>query len=581
MELNKYKSAFKVTSAEKVGQRHVFFFVCRLVVSVLVVSEGTAQTLPVGFPVIEEATRRNQLLGSFDSTFSFMLRPIYSEVYADSTATFQADTTSSVQLWQELMTFSKGKGSISLLPAQFRLQYNSTRPYGINNGAMIPAAGLQTLVSAGFFAKWGPLQVQLRPEMVYAGNKEFDTFEQVHDGVVRFRRYTRWNRIDRPERFGEDVYKKVLPGQSSVRINAKGLSAGFSTENIWWGPGKYNSLGMTSNAPGFQHFTVNTAKPLKTPVGHIEFQLISGKLDPSGFLPPDTAFVFNNRKAYQPKQEDWRYLNGLMASWRPKWINGFSIGGTRIVQQYSQTARTNKDYLPILTHLFRGSKPGLDDSLGRDQMLSVFARWVMENAKAEIYAEYGRTDASWNLRDFLMSPQHSRAFVIGFTKLLPLEGASSFLELNLEFARFERSGTQLLRADPIWYTNYQIRHGYTHAGEVVGAGIGPGSNMQNMGVAWVKGLNRVGIFYERVMNDNDFVHEAFSGTSHAKHYWADVGCGLLSDYHIGSFLLSGRAQVVRALNYQWEVVPIPGEPTIYRGTDLTNLFFSVNVAHLF
>ncbi len=563
------------------GLRHVPFFVLWVIIFAFEAAEVKSQTLPTGFPVIEEAARRQQLTGSFDSTFSFTLRPIYGELYADSAGAFAIDSASSVKMWKELVSFSNGKGAVRLLPAQLKVQYNSKRPYGWNNGAMVPAAGLQTLLSAGVFAKWGPLQVQLRPEVVYAGNKDFDTFEDAHEERVQATRYNRLNRIDAPTRFGDETYTKITPGQSSVRLNYKGFSAGYSTENIWWGPGRHNSLVMTNNSGGFHHFTVNTSRPVKTPLGHFEFQLIGGRLEPSGFYPADTGFIFNNRKVYRAKVDDWRYLNGLMAAYQPKWVKGLTIGGTRVVQQYSQSAKAHKDYLPVLIHLFRGSQAGAVDSLRRDQLLSLFARWELKKASAELYAEYGRADAAWHLRDLLMSPQHSMAYVLGLAKLIPLINSKAFIELNMEFTHLERTGTNLLRADPVWYTNYQIRHGYTHGGEVLGAGIGPGSNIQYVGVCWVNGLNRIGAFYERVVHDNDFMYEAFKGTPNYRHYWVDAGVGVLGDYHTGNFLLSGRLQVVRALNYQWEVVPVPGEPTIYQGRDLTNLFFSINTAFLF
>ncbi|WP_404877454.1 capsule assembly Wzi family protein, partial [Klebsiella pneumoniae] len=60
--------------------------------------------------------------------------------------------------------------------------------------------------------------------------------------------------------------------------NYKVLSVGISSENLWWGPGIYNSLLMSNNAPGFWHLTFNSRKPLKTPIGDFEWQLIGGKL---------------------------------------------------------------------------------------------------------------------------------------------------------------------------------------------------------------------------------------------------------------------------------------------------------------
>ncbi|WP_163277304.1 capsule assembly Wzi family protein, partial [Enterobacter hormaechei] len=82
--------------------------------------------------------------------------------------------------------------------------------------------------------------------------------------------------------YGAAIYnqniQRIRAGQSSFRLNYKVLSVGISSENLWWGPGIYNSLLMSNNAPGFWHLTFNSRKPLKTPIGDFEWQLIGGKL---------------------------------------------------------------------------------------------------------------------------------------------------------------------------------------------------------------------------------------------------------------------------------------------------------------
>ncbi|WP_216072810.1 capsule assembly Wzi family protein, partial [Acinetobacter baumannii] len=65
-------------------------------------------------------------------------------------------------------------------------------------------------------------------------------------------------------------YLRVLPGQSSIRLSTGPVSLGISTENLWWGPGCFNALLMSNNAPGFLHLTFNTTRPVKTPIGSFE-----------------------------------------------------------------------------------------------------------------------------------------------------------------------------------------------------------------------------------------------------------------------------------------------------------------------
>ena len=88
---------------------------------------------------------------------------------------------------------------------------------------MIPNRGYQQLISFGFFAELGPLSIQFKPESVYAENRDFEGFPESHYASIWQRRYGTWNLMDLPERFGKKAYKKSLLGQSSIRLNYRGL----------------------------------------------------------------------------------------------------------------------------------------------------------------------------------------------------------------------------------------------------------------------------------------------------------------------------------------------------------------------
>ena len=107
------------------------------------------------------------------------------------------------------------------------------------------------------------------------------------------------------------------------------------------GPSIRNSIMMSNHAEGFKHISFNTNKPIKTILGNIEWQLITGRLENSRYTPPRTDFEYAGTKLYVPKinqrseTDDWRYLQGLIVSYSPKWIDGLSIGFIRWVQMYS------------------------------------------------------------------------------------------------------------------------------------------------------------------------------------------------------------------------------------------------------
>ena len=81
---------------------------------------------------------------------------------------------------------------------EYNIEFNSNHPYNRNNGTMIPNRGYQHIFSLGFFAKIGPLNINIKPEHHYAENKIFDGFWEDHRDVIWERRYLLWNRIDLP-----------------------------------------------------------------------------------------------------------------------------------------------------------------------------------------------------------------------------------------------------------------------------------------------------------------------------------------------------------------------------------------------
>ncbi|RYG43880.1 MAG: hypothetical protein EOO01_20530, partial [Chitinophagaceae bacterium] len=359
----------------------------------------------------------------------------------------------------------------------------------------------------------------------------------------------------------------------------KKLSLGVSTENLWWGPGIRNSLLMSNNAPGFAHITFNTTAPIKTCIGSFEWQIISGQLKESGILPPDTGRTFYGVPLYQPKQQDGkRYLNGMVATWQPKWTKNLYLGFTRMFYLYSSDVEHSLDgYLPILGAFFKGSTNNEDDKR-RDQMLSLFVRLVLPKEKAEFYAEFGRNDHSQNSRDLVLEPEHARAYIFGGRKIFTTP-KNTDIELMAEFTQTENSPTAWIREQEGWYTHYQVRHGYTNRGQVIGAGIGPGSNSQTVGIAWIKGIKKTGINLERVVRNNDFYYDAFTPSRNFGSHWVDLSINATKNWYCKRFLYTADLSLVRSLNYQWRHdFDAAGDPV---NRNVNNLHASVSVSYLF
>jgi len=209
-----------------------------------------------------------------------------------------SDDSLSVYRSKAYTWISNKKVQAGLFSPETIVQYNSTTPYGWNDGPMIPNRGFQSYSSVGIYLKKKFISVQFRPEIVFAQNQSFKTFPGSFDDRLWASRYFWYNQVDNPERFVKPV-RQFYPGQSNIKVSFKSVSAGISTENLWWGPGKNNSLLMSNNAPGFAHVFIKTEKPIITKIGRFEFQLIAGNLSGSGEIPPDTNRMYNGNKLYQ------------------------------------------------------------------------------------------------------------------------------------------------------------------------------------------------------------------------------------------------------------------------------------------
>lgn len=552
-----------------------------LAILVFITLQGFSQSLPIGTTAVENYLRRQQLLGKFDSTFSFNYRPI---VLTKNGLEASKEVFDKDNYFKEIYSNESKNTGIKLLPIEFHLAYDHNHPDSRNDGAMIRSRGFQSLLSGGVYAEIGPLSIQLKPEVIWAQNRDYDGFPgwPRHWQSTQQVRYIWFNRSDIPERYGESSYTKISPGQSSIRLNQWGLSLGLSTENIWWGPAIRNSIMMSNNAQGFPHITFNTQRPIKSKIGSFEWQLLTGRLNGSGFNPPDHDEVIRGRILFVPKPDDWRYYQALSFSYSPKWISGLSLGFTRWIQQYHQTAKDANDFFPVFSNLFRDNETNeFGVELSQDQAAGIFGRWIWFDSNAEFYFEFAKNDAAANLRDLLVDTDHSRALTVGVHKLFSSPKKDKFWQFNFEWTQTSQTESRLLRNSLSWYIHHRVRHGYTNNGEVLGSALGPGGNAQYFEVAKVKGLNRVGGAIERYVHNNDFNNSAFSGDF--TRYWVDYNVNAFYEKRFDKFFLSASLFYTYSLNYQWEVLFDPNDPTAFPdtpGVDRNNWNFDLKLSYL-
>jgi hypothetical protein len=520
---------------------------CFIIGFLIVAFTTKAQSLPIGQVGTEDMLRVLQLEGKMDESYSFTARPfIFQKNFHKNDLMQLIDSTHIIKF--EEKHFANDRVSVGLMPAIFSSKFNSDHPYGWNDQGMIMAKGLQTSFSAGAYAKIGPLTIQLQPEFVYAANSNYDITAGYGSNSGK-------------------SFSKLYPGQSSVRLNLGAASLAASTENLWWGPGQFSSLLMSNNAPGFQHLSFHSNRPLKTIIGSFEWQLVVGKLK------EDTAAAFENNylKPFNPINKD-RYFNGMVLTYQPKWMKGFFLGVIRTVDLYAKDQKIMKGsflskYLPVLASSSPDANANLN-STPSDGAFSLFTRWLLPKHQVEFYLEYGYNDFKQNMRDFTTNANHSSAYIAGLKKIVNLK-YDQLLDISGEITQMAQTTSAIVRNAGNWYEHSQVVQGLTYQNQILGAGSGKGNNVQTIQVKKIKGFDYIGIKFQRIQQDPKGFRGSLNTIGMGDYQWNDLAFGVLGQKRWGKLLLNGEMQFVSSKNYGWE-----------KG-DRFNLYALVNCVYFF
>ena len=541
----------------------------KLFVGVLMCLLGnvSAQTVPVGFPFFDEALRREQLMGHADSNLSFMIRPVHPRLGLGINKTFvyDADRFPSDSFHYDKkyhLADEKWGYELRMLPVLLKTRYNQHHPYGWNDGAMVPSKGYQWLLSGGVYARFKFLEMQFRPEMVQAQNLPFMNPPE------------RPRNIDNPERMGQDPYKRRFSGQSYVKLHVGPFSAGYSSENLSWAGGYYNNIILSNNAPGFGHYSLQTNRPIQTKYGRIEGHIIAGQLRHSGFTnplnttwgtwPPQAPDVLPDPTA--PKYHS--YFTGMNFVYQPKWLPGLFLGAMRI-SQVKGVPTSEKDYITASVLGRESGQGGTSIVLNRNQVVGVSTRYLMKESHAELYAEIGREDWWGDFEDLMTRPFYSTVWMMGFKKLQWVAKDQSWLEFVFEGTHIKGSLDNFIQPDIAGYHSFYMHGndvGWTNQGQVMGAGIGPGSNMFTLGVSKIKEMRQTGLFFEHVLHNDDLFHGRLPFLSYGasnplwKDYskrWVDWGFKLHhhQPYFKRNLTVGYTLHLMRTYNFNWVYDP--------------------------
>lgn len=376
---------------------------------------------------------------------------------------------------------------ITLLPVVSGSVYNSRLPYAINSGPAWSGHGLSTSLSSGVGLRWLIFDVQIAPTHIISQNRRIDLPEDILSPDVAEVYYEPYRFYDRPALIDSGSVSRTYLGESWAKVSFGPVSAGVSNQNLWWGPGRRNSILMSNNAPGFNHATIHTNRPVYVGIGNLQFEYMAGRLERS---------YYNERPVRD--YTDWRYLTALVVDFEPRFAPGLHVGLIRAFHIRQRDIRERSDYFPIFQPFQKSRLPqdgGLGDgSAPDDQRASVYFNWHFPVSNSLFYGEFSRTDHASDIRDFYLQPNHARAFLLGFNKRFTSTAGSAWsisAELT-DISNTNPSRVRLWRAgqpaqDLFFYVHTAgLHHGHNHLGREIGSHYGMGSS------AWFLSAQRKG-----------------------------------------------------------------------------------------
>ena len=400
--------------------------------------------------------------------------------------------------WAEHYDLGLSRGerfTFDLVRPSLTTSVNSAFPWGANDGPVWAGRGVTASFQAGFAARYGPISLTVAPVAFSSQNAGFDLQDNGRAGDLQFADGRFPTRIDRPQKFGDGTYSRIDPGQSTLRIDLPVVAFGASTANQYWGPARQHAILLGNNAAGFPHLFLGSSAPLDVGIAEIHGRLVWGELSQSDY----TSITGSARR---------RFMSGIIGVISPKGVKGLELGAARFFHQAwpGEGLSLSNFTKPFESILKAGvaDDPNDPDNPGNspdNQLASVFARWVFPQSGFEVYAEYGREDHNWNLRDFILEPDHSGGYVLGLSKIIQ-STPEKFYAIRAEFMNLQVSQLIRGRSESPFYKHGRQRQGHTERGQILGSAAGNGGNATLLAVDHYHPRGRWTAFWSRELRQD-------------------------------------------------------------------------------
>jgi hypothetical protein len=442
-------------------------------------------------------------------------------------------------------------------------------PDGRGNGAAIAAVGATWQLRMRTEYQRGPLLLRFAPEVHRAQNAPFVTFPA--GDSTRSGQSSPWyfgpHSADLPSRHGSAPLTQLDLGESGAWLSGRQWIVGATTALPDWGPGIGEGLVLGRSAAGLprleaswrQSLSRARAKSRDAAVARDGRPASEASAAPSLDLRWFAGAALESRYFDTDPENNLRGVAGLrLALEAGRW----QVGLSRTVMD------GRRDRAPLgaaLLPLQRSASDSLLETLAADLRFADAARGSL------LWLELARQAPLRSAQDFLLLPTEGLAMRAGASQVLARSARAQWI-VGFEAVRLSQPPQRSTTDDRDFYTSPTVVHGWTHRGEPLGSGLGPGGERQLLSLDREAPAGDLGVFLERVRWNDDALYRQY--LPYLTRHDVTLQGGLRAGWR--SRALSWRASLSggQRLNYLFQNADwIPG----FRSDDAGVLEFSLSI----
>ena len=370
-----------------------------------------------------------------------------------------------------------GQPRAELVRPALDVSWTNGSPDARGDGAAMSGVGLDLVIRAGVRGAIGPLRYRLVPQLIANENRDFQTFaagDPARDGFSSPFYFGDFS-ADLPSRPGDGRYLRLALGESGLWWSDRRTFVGVLATTPRWGPREGEGLVLGRSAPGLPRLELAAA--WRPPAGLVRVRWLAGVANEGDWFDADEG-------------NDSRIVSGARVEYeRGEWL---ALGFARTVMSVAGRGTVAAAFQPFA----RGSTDSAMEIVSADLLL------YDTRAGIRAWLELARQEPIRGMREVLESPTEGIAFRSGLTQRLR-RSTSAEWSASVEFVRLDQSGTRSGTVPNDLYTSAVVVQGWTHLGQPLGSGLGPGGQRQfarldRAGRTW-----RLGAFAERARWNED------------------------------------------------------------------------------